>query len=489
MDLLNSTLVELAHSIRVKKISATEATQTYLNRIDALDLKIGAFHEIYSQDALRRARQVDDGLVRGPLAGVPLAIKDVLCTELGHTTCSSRMLDSFCAPFTATAVRRIEQAGAILLGKTNMDEFAMGSSCEFCAFGSVHNPWEPTHTPGGSSGGSAAAVAAGFCSAALGTDTGGSIRQPAAFCGVVGLKPTYGRVSRWGLVAYASSLDQIGPLTRSVKDAATLLKITAGYDPLDSTCARMSVDDDLDDVDQPVKDLRIGIAKQYVSNVNEGSVTAAIEQAIHIYRDAGAEVVEVDLPHTEYGIPAYYIVATAEASSNLARYDGVHYGHRTTQAEDLIDLYSRSRAEAFGPEVKRRIMLGTYALSSGYYEAYYLRALKARRLIKQDFDKAFDKSNNGCDAILCPTTTGPAFKIGQKIGDPLEMYLNDVYTVNANLAGIAGISLPAGFADIHGANLPVGVQLLGPAFQETTLLRIARLYESATDYHQRRPPL
>jgi len=358
-----------------------------------------------------------------------------------------------------------------------MDEFAMGSSSEQCAAGVVRNPWHHDYVPGGSSGGSAAALAAQLCAASIGTDTGGSIRQPAALCGVVGLKPSYGRISRWGMVAYASSLDQAGPFTRTVADAALLLKIMAGGDPRDATCAKTTVPEDLDDVDQPPTPLRLGLAKQYLSDNNHPAIQQAMDDALAAYRQAGAEIVQVDLPHTEYGIPTYYIVATAEASSNLARYDGVHYGHRTTQANDLIDLYAKSRAEGFGPEVKRRIMLGTYALSSGYYDAYYNRALKVRRLIRQDFDKAFTQ----CDAILCPTTTGPAFKIGQKIDDPLAMYMNDIYTVTANLAGIPGISLPAGFAKVDDARLPVGVQLLGNVFEETKLLRIARVYEREHD--------
>lgn len=326
-------------------------------------------------------------------------------------------------------------------------------------------------------------MAADLCAAALGSDTGGSIRQPAALCGVVGLKPTYGRISRWGLVAFASSLDQIGPICRSVADAALLLQVMAGHDPLDSTSADVPVPDYLAELDSPPAKLRIGLAKQYMSDANDPAVTAAINDAVSVFRGAGADVVEVDLPHTEYGIPTYYIVAPAEASSNLARYDGVHYGYRSPAATDLIDLYSRSRAEGFGQEVQRRIMLGTYVLSSGYYDAYYLRALKVRRLIKNDFDQAF----RGCDAILCPTTTGPAFKIGQKTDDPLAMYLNDVYTVNANLAGLPGVSLPAGFAVAEGKKLPIGLQLMGPAFSEAALLRVARVYERARPFYLERP--
>lgn len=490
MDPTQTTLIELRDAIAAHTVTAAEATQAYLDRIAAHDGAVAAFAEVYAERALQRARAVDAGRVSGPLAGVPIAIKDVLCTDYGHTTCSSKMLAGYRSPFTATAVQRLEEAGAVILGKTKMDEFAMGSSCEHCAAGHVFNPWDRSRVPGGSSGGSASAMAADFAAASLGTDTGGSIRQPAALCGVVGMKPTYGRISRYGLIAFASSLDQIGPFTRTVADAALLLSAMMGHDPLDSTCVDMHVPQDLVDVDQPPsvdgKPMRIGIAKQYMlEGANDPATTAATEAAIDIYRDAGAEIVEVDLPHTEYGIPVYYIVATAEASSNLARFDGVHYGHRTDHADDLIDLYARSRAEGFGEEVQRRIMLGTYALSAGYYDAYYLRALKVRRLIKQDFDAAFED----CDAILCPTTTGPAFKIGAKADDPLSMYMNDIYTVNANLAGIPGISLPGGFAEADGKPLPVGVQLIGQAFDEARLLRIARIFERGTDHWAKRPDL
>ena len=489
MDPTQTTLIELRDAIATGQVSAEEATRAYLDRIsrhDTGDDGLHVYHEVYTERALERARRADAGDFTGkPLAGVPIAIKDVLCTEYGHTTCSSRMLESFQAPYNATAVKRLEDAGAIILGKTNMDEFAMGSSTENSAFGMTQNPWKRNCVPGGSSGGSAAAMAADLCAASIGSDTGGSIRQPAAFCGVVGMKPTYGRISRWGLVAFASSLDQIGPFTRTVGDAALLLKVMCGKDPLDSTSASVPVPDDLDQVDRQSGPLRIGIAKQYLSDANTPAVAEATQKAIEIYQSAGAEIVEVDLPHTEYGIAAYYIVAPAEASSNLARYDGIHYGHRSGEADDLVDLYSRSRAEGFGDEVKRRIMLGTYALSSGYYDAFYLRALKVRRLIKQDFDAAFQT----CDAILCPTTPTPAFEAGAKSDDPLAMYLNDIYTVTCNMAGIPGISLPAGFAEADGQKLPVGIQLLGAAFDEARLLRIARIYEAATDHWNARPTL
>ena len=485
MNPTETTLTELRDAIAGKSISAVEATRAYLDRIEAHDGGIHSYHEVYHERALTQAQAVDAGEVTGPLAGVPIAIKDLLCTDYGHTTCSSKMLANFQAPYTATAVQRLEDAGAVILGKTNMDEFAMGSSTENSAIVTTRNPWDTDRVPGGSSGGSSAALAADFCAASIGSDTGGSIRQPAALCGIVGMKPTYGRISRYGLIAFASSLDQIGPFTHTVADTALLLKVMMGHDPLDSTSASVPVPDDIDQVDDAPKNLRIGIAKEYLSDSNDPAVAAATQQAIDVYKDHGAEIVEVDLPHTEYGIPVYYIVATAEASSNLARFDGVHYGHRTDKAADLIDLYCRSRAEGFGDEVKRRIMLGTYALSSGYYDAYYDRALKVRRLIANDFDTAF----KSCDAILCPTTTAPAFKIGEKADDPLSMYLNDVYTVNCNLAGNAGISLPGGTTTVDGKELPVGVQLLGPSFDESRLLKIARIYEAATGHYTKRPQL
>jgi aspartyl-tRNA(Asn)/glutamyl-tRNA(Gln) amidotransferase subunit A len=488
MNPTDTTLTELRDAIADKTISSAQATRAYLDRIEAHDggdAGLHAYHEVYVERAMQQAEAVDSGKVTGPLAGVPIAIKDLLCTDYGHTTCSSKMLENFKAPYTATAVQRLEDAGAVILGKTNMDEFAMGSSTENSAFVTTRNPWDIDRVPGGSSGGSAAAMSADLCAGSIGSDTGGSIRQPAALCGVVGMKPTYGRISRYGLIAFASSLDQIGPFTRTVADTALLLKVMMGHDPLDSTSANVPVPEDLDRVDEAPKSLRIGIAREYMSDSNDPAVAAATQRAIDVYKDFGAEIVEVGLPHTEYGIPVYYIVATAEASSNLARYDGIHYGHRSDKAEDLIDLYCRSRAEGFGDEVKRRIMLGTYALCSGYYDAYYNRALKVRRLIKNDFDSAFKK----CDAILCPTTTAPAFKVGEMADDPLAMYMNDVYTVNCNLAGNAGISLPGGTATVDGKQLPVGVQLLGPSFEESKLLKIARIFEAATEHHTQRPQL
>ena len=474
------SLIDLRDAIAAHRISAVEAVRAYLDRIAAEDGAIHVYLETFAERAMARAAEVDAGRITGPLAGVPLAIKDNLCTDFGHTTCSSKMLANFKSPYSATAIRRLEAAGAIILGKTNLDEFAMGSSTENSAVGATRNPHDLSRVPGGSSGGSAAAVAAKLCAGSLGSDTGGSIRQPAAFCGVVGIKPTYGRVSRYGLVAYGSSLDQIGPITHTVADAALLLQIIAGHDPLDSTCTALPVPDYTATVQEPIEGLRIGIAKQYLSDANDPAMTAAIDRAIAIYRSLGATIVDVDLPHTEYGIPTYYIVAPAEASSNLARYDGIHYGHRAAAADDLFDLYARSRAEGFGDEVKRRIMLGNYVLSSGYYDAYYNKALKVRRLIKNDFDKAFTAGPQGCDAILCPPTTGPAVPFGDSGDDPLKMYLSDIYTVTANLAGIPGIVVPAGVTEVNGKNLPLGIQLLGPAYQEERLLRIARMFERSS---------
>ena len=474
MDWMDKTLVEVRDALAAGAVSAGDLVRGYLGRIEKRNPRINAYHEVWTQRALAQAAAVDQGAFRGrPLAGVPLAIKDNLCTQVGATTCGSRMLEHFHAPYTATAVQKLEEAGAIILGKTNLDEFAMGSSNENCAWGPVKNPCDETRVPGGSSGGSAAAVAAGMCAGALGSDTGGSIRLPAAWCGVVGLKPSYGRVSRYGLVAFASSLDQIGVFGRCVDDAALLLGVIAGPDPLDSTCAPRPVPDYRAAAHESPQGLKIGVAREYLSPANDPAVQRMMETALARFRAAGVAVVEVSLPHTPYGISTYYIVCTAEASSNLARYDGVRYGYRSAAAQDLIQVYSRTRQEAFGPEVKRRIMLGTYVLSSGYYDAYYLKALRVRRLIKEDFDRAFGQ----CDAIVCPTSTGPAFKLGDQSDDPLKMYLNDVYTVNCNLAGIPGISLPGATVEVEGCQLPLGLQLLGPVFEEAKLLRLARVYE------------
>jgi aspartyl-tRNA(Asn)/glutamyl-tRNA(Gln) amidotransferase subunit A len=396
------------------------------------------------------------------------------------------MLENFRAPYDATVVKKLEAAGAVILGKTNLDEFAMGSSTENSAFRTTRNPWDTDRIPGGSSGGSAAALAAGMACGSIGSDTGGSIRQPAALCGLVGLKPTYGRVSRYGLVAFASSLDQIGPFGHTVADVALLMNVISGRDPKDSTSVDQPVPDYLADLNKPLDGLRIGIVKEYeLGSGVDPQVKAAVDAAIKTYQSLGAKTVQVSLPHTEFGIAAYYVIAPCEASSNLARYDGVHFGHRTAQpVKDIVELFSKSRAEGFGEEVQRRIMIGTYALSSGYYDAYYVRAQKVRALIKRDFDRAFEQ----CDVILCPTSPTPAFKIGEKTGDPLQMYLCDVFTVTCNIAGIAGLSLPCGFTAGQ-RPLPIGMQLLGPTFGEQRLLRIARMYEAATDWHARRPKL
>jgi aspartyl-tRNA(Asn)/glutamyl-tRNA(Gln) amidotransferase subunit A len=478
------TLISARDAIRSKKISSVGLTRQALERIQKIDPKILAFNSTYPDRALEMAKAVDEGKRTGPLAGVPIALKDNLCTSYGTTTCSSKILENFKAPYDATVCKKLEAAGAVVVGKTNLDEFAMGSSTENSAFRTTRNPWDTSRVPGGSSGGSAAALAAGMCCASLGSDTGGSIRQPAALCGVVGLKPTYGRVSRYGLVAFASSLDQIGPFAWDVPDAALLMNVISGHDRKDSTSVDSAVPDYLAKLDEPLKGVRIGIAKEYQLTAGmDAEVKAAVDAAIAQYRGLGAEIVDVTLPHTEYGIAAYYVIAPCEASSNLARYDGVHFGHRTKEpVKDIIELFSKSRAEGFGDEVQRRIMIGTYALSSGYYDAYYLRALKVRALIRRDFDEAFKK----CDVIVCPTSPTPAFKAGEKTGDPLQMYLCDVFTVTCNIAGIAGISLPCGFTGGE-KPLPIGLQLLGPAFGEEKLLRIARMYEKGTEWHKRRP--
>jgi aspartyl-tRNA(Asn)/glutamyl-tRNA(Gln) amidotransferase subunit A len=480
------TLISARDALAARKISSAELTRHALDRIAKFDPTFRAFNSVWADRAIEQSKLVDSGKRAGPLAGVPVAIKDNLCTSYGLTTCSSKMLANFRSPYDATVVRKLEEAGAIIIGKTNLDEFAMGSSTENSATGPSRNPWDPSRVPGGSSGGSAAALTAGMCVAALGSDTGGSIRQPAALCGVVGLKPTYGRVSRWGLVAFASSLDQIGPFGHTVADAALMLNVISGHDPKDSTSAPQDVPDYLVNLEEPIKPLRIGIAKEYnLASGMDAQVKRAVDDAVEQYRKLGAQIIDVSLPHTEYGIAAYYVIAPCEASSNLARYDGVHFGHRTQgPVRDIVELSSRSRAEGFGDEVQRRIMIGTYALSSGYYDAYYLRALKVRALIRQDFERAFET----CDVILCPTSPIPAFAIGEKSGDPLQMYLCDVFTVTCNIAGIPGISLPCGFT-AGDKPLPIGLQLLGPAFSEEKLLRAARMYERETEWHARRPTL
>jgi aspartyl-tRNA(Asn)/glutamyl-tRNA(Gln) amidotransferase subunit A len=488
------TAAELATAIANRECSAIEATDAYLAAIDARNDELGAYNEVYADRARSRAQAVDAGEVTGPLAGVPIAVKDNMCTPYGRTSCASKYLAEFHAPYDCTAVARLEQAGAVILGKTNMDEFAMGSSTENSGLRGTCNPWDTSRVPGGSSGGAAAAVAARLCAAALGSDTGGSIRQPAAFCGIVGCKPTYGRVSRYGLVAFGSSLDQIGPMTRDVADAALLTKVIAGHDDRDATSLPEAVPDYPADLSDDAVGLRVGLPKEFYTDALGSEVRTIVDQAIETYRNAKAEIVDVSLPHSRididdegklssFAVAAYYIICTAECSSNLARFDGVHYGHRTEDAvEDIIELYSRSRAESLGEEVKRRIMLGNYALSSGYYDAYYNKALKVRRLIANDFAEAF----KACDVILCPTTPTPAFRIGEKTADPLEMYLADIYTNSLNLAGLPGMSIPGGLSS---DGLPIGIQLIAPVLGEQTLFRAGRAFENASGTSRLTPPM
>jgi aspartyl-tRNA(Asn)/glutamyl-tRNA(Gln) amidotransferase subunit A len=485
MNVCERTASELAHAVATRETSARELTQAFLDRIATYDKKLGCYLKIDAEGALRQATDVDARLAKGeelgPLAGVPIALKDIFVTRGMETTCASRILSGWIPPYEGTPSGRLRAAGAILLGKLNMDEFAMGSSNENSSRGPVRNPWDPAYVPGGSSGGSAAAVAASLCSVSLGTDTGGSIRQPASLTGIVGLKPTYGRVSRYGVIAFASSLDQVGPMCRTVEDAALVLEVIAGHDPLDSTSVTQPVPRYRDELGKGVTGLTLGVPKEYFIAGMDKQVEQAVRDAIQKLESLGAKTVEVSLPHTDYGIAAYYIVATAEAASNLARYDGVRYGHRASAPKDLLDMYLRTRAEGFGPEVKRRIMLGTYVLRSGYYDAYYAKAQKVRTLLRQDFEQAFKK----CDAIITPTSPIPGFKLGERVDDPLAMYLADVFTVSCNLAGLPGISIPAGFA----GKLPIGLQLLGRPLDEGTLFRVAGAYERATDWHKRRPAL
>jgi len=479
------TIHELADLFRQKTATPTQAAREYLDRIAALDPKVKAYLTVTGEAALMRATEADarfeKGAPLGPLDGIPLGLKDVLCTRGVRTTCGSKILESFVPPYDATVVARLSRAGAVILGKLNMDEFAMGSSTENSGYFATRNPWDLSRVPGGSSGGSAAAVAADLAAAALGTDTGGSIRQPAAFCGNVGLKPTYGRVSRYGLVAFASSLDQIGPFAKDVEDAALVLQAIAGRDPMDSTSAALPVPDYAAGLGQGVEGLRVGIPAEYFIEGLDPEVEAAVRAAIEILKGLGAKTESVSLPHTEYGLAAYYVIGPAEASSNLARYDGVKYGLRVPGARDLIDMYSRSRGAGFGAEVKRRVMLGTYALSAGYYDAYYGKAQKVRTLVQRDFQKAFER----VDVIVAPTTPTAAFKTGEK-EDPLSMYLNDVFTIPVNLAGLPGVSVPAGFTK---AGLPVGLQVIGKAFDEAAVLRTAKAYEGATEWRKRKPTL
>lgn len=476
MDVRNLTIDAARSAVADGKTTATALAESYFAKIESDDPKIGAYLMLSKERALAKAGEVDALAKKGdklpPLAGVPIGIKDVLVTKGVRTTAGSKILSNYVPPYDCTAVARLESAGAVVLGKLNCDEFAMGSSNENSAYKPVHNPRDLSRVPGGSSGGSAAAIAADMAVTTLGTDTGGSIRQPASFCGVVGLKPTYGRVSRYGLIAFASSLDNIGPFAKTAKDAAIMLRTIAGRDPMDSTSAEVPVTDYVAELEKPVKGMKIGVAKEYFGEGLEPETRAAIEAAIQKLAGLGCEIVDVSLPHTKYAIPAYYLVATAEASSNLARFDGVRYGHRAKGVRSLSDMYRRSRDEGFGPEVKRRIMLGTYALSAGYYDAYYLKAQRVRTLLTNDFIEAFKK----VDAIVGPTSPTPAFKLGEKVDDPLAMYLADIYTVTANLAGIPGISIPVGNSK---ENLPIGMQIFGKHFDEATILRVAHAYEKA----------
>ncbi|HEX3323297.1 MAG TPA: Asp-tRNA(Asn)/Glu-tRNA(Gln) amidotransferase subunit GatA [Terriglobales bacterium] len=473
----HDTIESVNRQIAEGKTSASAIAESYFSTIDAKDGEIGAFLALSKERAVAKAAEIDQLAKAGkplpPLAGIPVAIKDVMVTRGVRTTAGSRILENFVPPYDCTAVARLESAGAVILGKLNCDEFAMGSSNENSAYKPVKNPRDTSRVPGGSSGGAAAAVAAGMAVVTLGSDTGGSIRQPASFCGVVGMMPTYGRVSRYGLIAFASSLDHIGPLTNTVKDAALVLRTIAGRDPMDTTSADVPVPDYVAELDIPVRGLKVGIAKEYFGEGLDIEVRQAVERAVDELRSLGCEIVEVSLPHTEYAIPTYYIIATAEASSNLARYDGVRYGYRSRKARSLSEMYRRSRDDAFGAEVKRRIMLGTYVLSAGYYDAYYLKAQKVRTLLTRDFDEAFKK----VDVIATPTSPTAAFRLGEKTDDPLAMYLADIYTVTADLAGIPGISIPCGMTK---ENLPIGLQLLGKHFDEATVLRVAHAYEQAS---------
>jgi aspartyl-tRNA(Asn)/glutamyl-tRNA(Gln) amidotransferase subunit A len=485
MALTDLTIHELQALLRSGELSSVELTRAFLDRVAATDERVGAFLTVCEEQALKDAAAADARLAAGEaadLTGIPLALKDIFITEGVRTTCASRILGDFVPPYDGTAVRKLKEQGAVLLGKLNMDEFAMGSSNENSAFGPVRNPWNPDCVPGGSSGGSAACVAARQAVATLGTDTGGSIRQPASHCGVVGLKPTYGRVSRYGVIAYASSLDQVGPITRDVEDCAILLGAVAGHDAADSTSIDLPVPDYRAALAQGVKGLKIGLPKEYFIEGLDSDIRQAIDAAIDTLRGLGAEIVEVSLPHTEYAVACYYLIATAEASSNLARYDGVRYGRRVDEGRGLIDMYHQSRAAGFGAEVKRRIMLGTYALSSGYYDAYYLKAQKVRTLIRQDFLDAFNKA----DVILTPVAPTPAFRLGEKTADPLQMYLSDIFTIPVNLAGTCGLSVPCGFSR---DGLPIGLQLIGQPFGEETLLRAGHAYQQASDWHRRQAPL
>jgi len=496
MNLINLTATEIAKQIHSLQITSQQVTKAFLDRIEATDSQIGAFLHVGAHRALAQAALVDQSIARGqidsPLAGVPIAIKDVLCTTTEPTTAASKILENYVSPYKATVVEKLESAGLVILGKTNLDEFAMGGSTENSGYKLTKNPWDLTRTPGGSSGGSAACVAAAQSPISLGTDTGGSIRQPAAFCGICGLKPTYGRVSRYGMLAFASSLDQIGPMAHSVEDLAKLLEIIGGHDPRDSTSIPQSMPDVSSDLRKPIAGMKIGIVREQIDNDGlDSDIRQKLLDSIEVFRNLGAKIVDVELPNSQYSIATYYIIAPGEASSNLSRYSGAHYGYRssTTSSKDtsantssLVDMYCNTRGEGFGPEVKRRIMLGTYTLSAGYYDAYYLKALKVRRLIRQDFDKAFQE----VDCILGPTTPTPAFCMGEKVDNPLQMYLVDLFTVGANLAGIPALAIPTGFSK---SGLPIGMQLQAAPLREDLLLRAGYAYQSSIQYQPTWPTL
>lgn len=484
--MLNKTIEELSTSLAKKNISSLELTNLFLNRIEKLQKKLNPFITITKESAIKSAKQADQVLATSDpnslsmLTGIPIVHKDIFCTEGIKTSCGSKMLDNFIAPYDATVVTKLKQHNTVMLGKTNMDEFAMGASNETSYFGAVHNPWDPTKVAGGSSGGSAAAVAARLAPAATGTDTGGSIRQPASFCGITGIKPTYGRISRYGMVAFASSLDQAGPMAKTAKDCAILLQHMAGLDLKDSTSTNKEVPNYLQHIDNDIAGMKIGYPKQFFSNNLNPAIAKLMEEAINQYKKLGCTIKAVDLPHANLAIPAYYIIAPAECSSNLSRYDGVRYGYRYEKASNLDDLYKKSRSIGFGEEVKRRILIGTYVLSAGYYDAYYIKAQKARRLIADDFKTAF----KDVDIIVAPTAPETAFGLGEKSADPVKMYLSDIYTCSINLAGLPAISIPVGFVD----KLPIGMQLIGNYWQEATILNCAHKYQQNTDWHTKMPP-
>ncbi len=485
--MINSSLKQLGEMLQAKKISSVELTQTFLDRIQQYNPIINAYISLDKSKTLAQAKAADARIAAGnfaPLTGIPIAQKDIFCAKGWQTTCGSKMLANFIAPYDAYIITQFDAAGAVNLGKTNMDEFAMGSSNETSYFGGVKNPWSFDRVPGGSSGGSAAAVAARLCAAATGTDTGGSIRQPASLCGLTGLKPTYGAVSRYGMIAFASSLDQAGPMAKSAEDCALMMNVMAGFDERDSTSLNREKEDYTCNLTQPLQGLKVGLPKEYFSEGLDANVGKVIEAAIAEYKKLGAEIVDISLPNTGLSIPVYYVLAPAEASSNLSRYDGVRYGHRAAEYTDLMDMYNKSRAEGFGAEVKRRILIGTYVLSAGYYDAYYLKAQQIRRLIAQDFVEAFKK----CDVIMGPAAPSTAFKAGEKVDDPVAMYLQDIYTISTNLAGLPGMSIAAGFAQSDdGVSLPVGLQIIGNYFDEARMLNVAHQYQQVTDWHTRMP--